>query len=184
MTRDEATAEAARRQRLHPDAKWVAVQRNGEWVVAPYRAGANRDRADWHGDEAAADRAPRRSVFAARDHHEALRQRRLTGWHYTALPTSRPRRSFVTRERARGLLEGSRRLLDAVWPALQVPSKPRSAYPGTRRGSQVVPVSPFSLGLRSMFEICGSARSRASGSILSVQMQSDACGRRSTASAL
>lgn len=34
MTLDEATAEAARRQRLHSEAKWVAVQRDGEWVVA------------------------------------------------------------------------------------------------------------------------------------------------------
>jgi hypothetical protein len=34
MTRDEATAEAVRRQRLHSDAKWVGVQRDGEWVVA------------------------------------------------------------------------------------------------------------------------------------------------------
>ncbi len=34
MTRDEATAEAARSQRLHSDAKWVPVQRDGEWVVA------------------------------------------------------------------------------------------------------------------------------------------------------
>jgi hypothetical protein len=37
----------------------------------------------------------------------------LTGWHYTALPSSRPWRSFVTRERACGVLDGSRRLLDA-----------------------------------------------------------------------
>jgi hypothetical protein len=34
MTRDQAIAEAARSQRLRPDAKWVAVQRDGEWVVA------------------------------------------------------------------------------------------------------------------------------------------------------
>jgi hypothetical protein len=34
MTHEEATAEAARRQRLHPDAKWVAAQRDGEWAVA------------------------------------------------------------------------------------------------------------------------------------------------------
>jgi hypothetical protein len=34
MTREEAMAEAARRQRSHPDAKWVAAERNGEWTVA------------------------------------------------------------------------------------------------------------------------------------------------------
>jgi hypothetical protein len=34
MTRDEAMAEAAKRQRLHPDAKWVATQRGSEWTVA------------------------------------------------------------------------------------------------------------------------------------------------------
>jgi hypothetical protein len=34
VTRKEATAEAARSQRLHPDAKWVAVRQDGEWVVA------------------------------------------------------------------------------------------------------------------------------------------------------
>jgi hypothetical protein len=34
MTRDEALAEAGRRQAAHPDAKWLAVKRDGEWVVA------------------------------------------------------------------------------------------------------------------------------------------------------
>jgi hypothetical protein len=34
MTQDEAIAEAARLQREQPDAKWVATQRQGEWVVA------------------------------------------------------------------------------------------------------------------------------------------------------
>jgi hypothetical protein len=34
MTRDEAKAEAERRQQLHPEAKWVATQRRGEWTVA------------------------------------------------------------------------------------------------------------------------------------------------------
>jgi hypothetical protein len=33
MTRDEAIGEAERRQRSHPDAKWIATQGN-EWVVA------------------------------------------------------------------------------------------------------------------------------------------------------
>jgi len=34
MTRDEAIAEAQRRQSAHPDAKWIATERNGEWIVA------------------------------------------------------------------------------------------------------------------------------------------------------
>jgi len=34
MTRDEAAAEAERRQHLHPDAKWIATQRGNEWVLA------------------------------------------------------------------------------------------------------------------------------------------------------
>ena len=34
MTQDEAIAEAARLQREHPDAKWIATQRQCEWVVA------------------------------------------------------------------------------------------------------------------------------------------------------
>jgi hypothetical protein len=34
MTRDEATAEAERRQQSHPEAKWVATQQGGEWTVA------------------------------------------------------------------------------------------------------------------------------------------------------
>jgi hypothetical protein len=34
MTRDEATIEAERRQASHPDAKWIATERDGEWVVA------------------------------------------------------------------------------------------------------------------------------------------------------
>jgi len=34
VTHDEAIAETNRRQRGHPDAKWIATQRHGEWVVA------------------------------------------------------------------------------------------------------------------------------------------------------
>jgi hypothetical protein len=34
MTRDEATIEAERRQRVHPDAKWIATRRGEEWIVA------------------------------------------------------------------------------------------------------------------------------------------------------
>jgi hypothetical protein len=34
VTRDEAIAEAKRQQHRHPDAKWVATQRNGEWALA------------------------------------------------------------------------------------------------------------------------------------------------------
>jgi hypothetical protein len=34
MTRDEAMAEAERRQQLHPEAKWVATQQGSEWRVA------------------------------------------------------------------------------------------------------------------------------------------------------
>lgn len=34
MTRDEAMAEAGRRQQLHPDVKWVATQQGSEWTVA------------------------------------------------------------------------------------------------------------------------------------------------------
>jgi hypothetical protein len=34
VTQDEAIAEAARLQRQHPDAKWIAMQRQGEWLVA------------------------------------------------------------------------------------------------------------------------------------------------------
>ncbi len=34
MTREGAMAEALRRQRLHPDAKWVAAERDGQWTVA------------------------------------------------------------------------------------------------------------------------------------------------------
>jgi hypothetical protein len=34
MDREQASAEAVRRQRSHPDAKWVAVERDGEWTVA------------------------------------------------------------------------------------------------------------------------------------------------------
>ncbi len=34
MTREQATAEAKRRQRSDPNAKWLATQRGGEWVLA------------------------------------------------------------------------------------------------------------------------------------------------------
>jgi hypothetical protein len=34
MTRDEAVAEAERRQRLHPEATWIATQRGNIWTVA------------------------------------------------------------------------------------------------------------------------------------------------------
>jgi hypothetical protein len=34
MSRDEAIAEAKRKQRLHPDATWIATQQDDEWVVA------------------------------------------------------------------------------------------------------------------------------------------------------
>jgi len=34
MTRDEAIAEAERKQHLHPDAKWIATQHANEWIVA------------------------------------------------------------------------------------------------------------------------------------------------------
>jgi hypothetical protein len=34
MTREEAVADAERRQRSDPDRKWIAVERDGEWVVA------------------------------------------------------------------------------------------------------------------------------------------------------
>lgn len=34
MTREEAIAEAQRRQRSHPDAKWLATEHDGEWVLA------------------------------------------------------------------------------------------------------------------------------------------------------
>lgn len=34
MTRDEAIAEADRRQRSHPDAKWIATQQGDNWTVA------------------------------------------------------------------------------------------------------------------------------------------------------
>jgi hypothetical protein len=34
MTRDEAIAEAERKQQSHPDAKWIATQQGDEWVVA------------------------------------------------------------------------------------------------------------------------------------------------------
>lgn len=34
MTRDQAIAEAARLQRERPDAKWLATEREGAWVVA------------------------------------------------------------------------------------------------------------------------------------------------------
>jgi hypothetical protein len=34
MTRTEAIAEAKRKQRSHPDAKWIATQRGEEWAVA------------------------------------------------------------------------------------------------------------------------------------------------------
>jgi hypothetical protein len=34
MTRAEAEAEARRKQRSHPDAKWLATQQGDEWVVA------------------------------------------------------------------------------------------------------------------------------------------------------
>ena len=33
MTRDEATAETQRAQRLNPDAKWIAAERDGEWTI-------------------------------------------------------------------------------------------------------------------------------------------------------
>lgn len=43
MTRDEATAEAKRQAAAHPEATWLATERDGEWVVtriglAPVRA--------------------------------------------------------------------------------------------------------------------------------------------------
>jgi hypothetical protein len=34
MTRDEAKAEAERRQQSHPEAKWVATQHGSGWTVA------------------------------------------------------------------------------------------------------------------------------------------------------
>jgi hypothetical protein len=34
MTRGEAIAEARRQQDTHPEAKWIATERDGEWVVA------------------------------------------------------------------------------------------------------------------------------------------------------
>jgi hypothetical protein len=34
MTRDEAIAEAERKQHSHPDAKWIAAQNGSEWIVA------------------------------------------------------------------------------------------------------------------------------------------------------
>ena len=34
MTRDEAKAEAERRQQSHPEAKWVATKRESGWAVA------------------------------------------------------------------------------------------------------------------------------------------------------
>jgi hypothetical protein len=34
MTRDQAVAGAQRRQASHPEAKWVAARRGGEWVLA------------------------------------------------------------------------------------------------------------------------------------------------------
>ena len=34
MTREDAITEARRKQHLHPDAKWIATRRDGEWVVA------------------------------------------------------------------------------------------------------------------------------------------------------
>jgi hypothetical protein len=34
MTRDEAIAEAGRKQLSHPDATWLATQRHGDWLVA------------------------------------------------------------------------------------------------------------------------------------------------------
>lgn len=34
VTRDEAKAEAARRQGAHPEAKWIATKHDGEWVIA------------------------------------------------------------------------------------------------------------------------------------------------------
>ncbi len=34
MTREEATAEAKRRQASDPDASWIATPRDGEWIVA------------------------------------------------------------------------------------------------------------------------------------------------------
>jgi hypothetical protein len=33
ITREEATAEAKRRQASDPDASWIATSRNGEWTV-------------------------------------------------------------------------------------------------------------------------------------------------------
>jgi hypothetical protein len=34
MTREEAIAAAERRRASHPEATWVATERDGEWVVA------------------------------------------------------------------------------------------------------------------------------------------------------
>jgi hypothetical protein len=34
VTRDGAIAEAQHRQATDPDAKWIATQRDGEWIVA------------------------------------------------------------------------------------------------------------------------------------------------------
>jgi hypothetical protein len=33
MTREEAVAEAERRQASDPDASWIAASRDGEWMV-------------------------------------------------------------------------------------------------------------------------------------------------------
>ena len=34
MTREQATPEAARKRRAHPDAKWIATRRGAVWAVA------------------------------------------------------------------------------------------------------------------------------------------------------
>ena len=34
MTNDEAMAAATEKQRSHPDAKWIAVERDGQWTIA------------------------------------------------------------------------------------------------------------------------------------------------------
>jgi len=41
MTREQATAHAAERQQRDPTGKWVAVERDGQWIVARIAIGVD-----------------------------------------------------------------------------------------------------------------------------------------------
>ena len=74
MTREEAIAEAKRRQASDPDASWIATSLDGAWTVVRTDVAPTKSTGD--GDQASAGRASRRSTFP--DRTRRLVRRR--GW--------------------------------------------------------------------------------------------------------